>query len=88
MPRYDFACPDGHATELTLSRDELPESIICHCGETAPRRFAPPIAVIFKGPGFYSTDVTGRVGRKRRKNVGDSLHKEFDHAAARIADAI
>ena len=67
---------------------DVPPSIECMCGETADRIYGPPAAIHFRGPGFYSTDVKGRVGRKRRPNPGDDLHKEFDAPAARIADAI
>lgn len=89
MPRYDFCCPEGHVTEAIFPMAEVPAEIICpDCATAAKRVFTPPAAIHFKGPGFYSTDVKGRLERKRRPNPGDDLPVEFDHGAARIADAI
>ncbi len=88
MPTYTYRCPEGHHTEGLFKMSDHPEHIQCDCGKRARRVFEPPAAICFRGPGFYSTDVTGRIGRKRRPNPGDDLHKEFDTPAARIADSI
>lgn len=91
MPAYDFRCRRGHVTEATFAMSEIPDAITCggsSCRCRAKRIFSAPAAIHFRGGGFYSTDVTGRVGRKRRPNAGDDLHTEFDHGAARIADGI
>lgn len=89
MPRYDFKCRAGHVTEALFPMAHVPPVTSCStCKRTAKRVFSPPAAIHFRGPGFYSTDVRGRLGRKRRANPGDDLPVEFDHGAARIADAI
>lgn len=89
MPRYDFRCSEGHTSEVTCSRHEIPPTIECvTCDRPAQRVFEAPAAVHFRGPGFYATDVKGTLHRKRRSNAGDSLPKEFDSGAARIADHI
>lgn len=88
MPRYDFRCEAGHVTETIHPMADVPAEVPCQCGEIARRVFHVPAAIHFKGPGFYATDVTSRLHRKRRPNPGDALAKEFDHGAARIADAI
>lgn len=89
MPRYDFRCPAGHVTEHTFSMAEVPAATGCRmCMREAKRVYQAPAAIHFHGLGFYATDVTGRIGRRRRKNPGDDLPVEFDDAAARIADAI
>jgi hypothetical protein len=67
---------------------EVPAVVTCRCNRTAKRVFSPPAAIHFRGGGFYATDVTGRIHRKRRPNPGDDLPVEFDTPAARIADAI
>jgi hypothetical protein len=54
----------------------------------AYRVFTPPAAIHFHGPGFYATDVKGKIGRKRRPNPGDDLYRDNDLAAERIAAAI
>lgn len=90
MPRYDYRCAAGHVTEGIFPIGEAPQQVACTSCEhdTARRVFSPPAAIHFHGPGFYATDVKSKVGRRRRPNAGDSLPKEFDTAAARIADAI
>jgi putative FmdB family regulatory protein len=89
VPRYDYRCAKGHVTEARFPMAEVPPDITCgFCSDTAKRVFQAPAAIHFRGPGFYSTDVKGRIGRKRRSNPGDDLHTEFDAPAARIADAI
>lgn len=78
---------------------EVPEHTVCiECisGEplaateyvVARRVFSPPAAIHFHGPGFYSTDVKGTLHRRRRRNAGDDLHREFQADTAKIADAI
>lgn len=82
MPRYPYKCPNGHETELVLSMtDEIPATTTCMCEAQAERIWLPPVAIIFKGPGFYQTDVKGRVERKRRKNSGDRLPSIHDPQA-------
>jgi predicted nucleic acid-binding Zn ribbon protein len=102
VPRYDFRCPAGHVTEQTFAMAEVPPCIECpDCPapdassmeslegpEIAYRVYQAPAAIHFHGSGFYQTDVTSRVGRRRRPNPGDDLPVEFDTDAARIADAI
>jgi putative FmdB family regulatory protein len=89
MARYDFTCPEHGTFEHVCGMAEVEETEPCpECGQPAQRIFQVPAAIHFKGPGFYATDVTGRLHRKRRKNPGDDLPKEFDHDAARIAAGI
>ena len=64
MPIYEYRCPQGHVFELFQRiGDEAPEG--CEvCGEGPVQRVLYPVAVHFKGSGFYSTDY-GRGSRKR-----------------------
>ena len=55
MPRYDYRCESGHEEELLFPIGEAVESYICGCGSLAKRVFH-PVAVSFKGAGFYKTD--------------------------------
>lgn len=89
MPRYDYRCEFcGATTERLFPMAEVPAEVTCECDAIAHRVYAPPAAIHFHGAGFYSTDVKGALHRRRRPNAGDDLPKEFDHGAARIADAI
>ena len=64
MPTYDYRCPNGHTFELfQRMSDPLPPA--CEvCGAAPVERVLFPVAVHFKGSGFYSTDY-GRGGKKR-----------------------
>jgi len=67
MPTYDFRCPNGHTFEL-FQRMSDPAPDGCDvCGATPVERLLSPVAVHFKGSGFYSTDY----GRGARKKDGD-----------------
>ncbi len=56
MPIYEYRCPNGHLFELFQRiGDPLPEK--CEvCGEGPVERVLYPVAVHFKGSGFYTTD--------------------------------
>jgi putative FmdB family regulatory protein len=64
VPIYEYKCPQGHLFELFQRMgDPAPEK--CEiCGEGPVERVLYPVAVHFKGSGFYSTDY-GRGSRKR-----------------------
>jgi putative FmdB family regulatory protein len=70
MPIYEYRCPNGHLFELfQRMSDAQPEK--CEvCGAGPLERVLYPVAVHFKGSGFYSTDY-GRGGGRKTKD-GDS----------------
>ena len=55
MPIYEYKCPDGHAFEVVQSMSDDPVTVCEVCGKPVERVFH-PIAVHFKGSGFYTTD--------------------------------
>ena len=56
MPTYDYQCRDcGAVTEVIHSMREDGPSVCDRCGGEL-RRVLYPAGIIFKGPGFYSTD--------------------------------
>ena len=63
MPIYEYKCPDGHIFELFHGISEDPPEACSVCGKGPLTRVLHPVAVHFKGSGFYSTDY-GRGGRK------------------------
>jgi putative FmdB family regulatory protein len=64
VPIYEYRCPNGHVFELFQRIGDDPPSACEVCGEGALERVLYPVAVHFKGSGFYSTDY-GRGSRKR-----------------------
>jgi putative FmdB family regulatory protein len=85
VPIYEYKCPKGHVFELFQKMsDDQPE--VCEtCGEGPVQRVLYPVAVHFKGSGFYSTDYgKGGVARKpsrdgeRSEKSGDSSSEKAD----------
>ena len=64
MPIYEYKCPQGHLFEVFQRMDEPPPEGCEDCGEGPVQRVLYPVAVHFKGSGFYSTDY-GRGNRRR-----------------------
>ena len=62
MPIYEYKCPNGHHIEVFHGMSE-PGPRACEvCSASPMERVLHPVAVHYKGSGFYSTDY-GR-GRK------------------------
>ena len=64
MPIYEYRCPEGHVFELFQRFHEAQPEECEVCGEGPVARVLYPVAVHFKGSGFYSTDY-GRGSRKK-----------------------
>ena len=64
MPIYEYKCPNGHVFERFHGMND-PSPEVCEvCSEGPVQRVLYPVAVHFKGSGFYSTDY-GRGSRKK-----------------------
>jgi putative FmdB family regulatory protein len=61
MPIYEYKCENGHTFEVMqrMSDDALTECSVC--GAPVQRVFH-PVAIHFKGSGFYNTDY----GKRKR----------------------
>jgi putative FmdB family regulatory protein len=70
VPIYEYKCPQGHVFELFQRMSDPPPTACEICGEGPVERVLYPVAVHFKGSGFYSTDY-GRGGRKREDGSKD-----------------
>ena len=65
MPLYEYRCEDGHTFEVMQRMSDDPVQTCETCGAPVQRVFH-PVAVHFKGSGFYNTDY----GKKRRGGAG------------------
>lgn len=63
MPIYEYRCPDGHTFEVFQRMADAPVKKCEVCGKSPVEKVLFPVAVHFKGSGFYSTDY-GKGGRK------------------------
>jgi putative FmdB family regulatory protein len=63
MPIYEYRCPNGHTFEVFQRMSDPPASVCEVCGAAPVEKLLFPVAVHFKGSGFYATDY-GRGSRK------------------------
>ena len=71
MPIYEYRCENGHTFEVMQRMTDDPVAS-CQTCEAPVRRVFHPVAVHFKGSGFYNTDY----GTSRRKREMESSAKE------------
>ena len=80
MPIYEYRCPNGHTFEVFQRMSDAPVSVCETCGAGPVEKVLFPVAVHFKGSGFYATDY-GRGSRKSSKD-GDSSATSTDGGGA------
>jgi putative FmdB family regulatory protein len=69
VPIYEYRCPNGHTFEIFQRMSDAPVEVCATCGAGPVEKILFPVAVHFKGSGFYSTDY-GRGSRKGVKEDG------------------
>jgi putative FmdB family regulatory protein len=79
MPIYEYRCLNGHTFEVIQSMSDDPVETCEVCGAPVERVFH-PVAVHFKGSGFYSTDYAGKAkaGKDGGESSGDSGGESSD----------
>jgi putative FmdB family regulatory protein len=82
VPIYEYRCPNGHTFEVFQKMTEPPPGACPTCGAGPVEKILFPVAVHFKGSGFYSTDY-GRGKKKPRE--GDAAAPK-DKAADKPAE--
>jgi putative FmdB family regulatory protein len=72
MPIYEYRCPNGHLFELfQRMTDDQPE--VCEvCSEGPVARVLHPVAVHYKGSGFYTTDYGKGSSKRAGSKDGDA----------------
>jgi putative FmdB family regulatory protein len=70
VPFYEYRRPDGTTFEVMQKMSDNPLTHDPETGEPVERVFS-PIAIHFKGKGFYNTDY-GTKKRNREKSSSDS----------------
>ena len=86
MPIYEYRCPDGHQFEVFQSMSDDPVTECEVCGKPVERVFH-PIAVHFKGSGFYNTDYgTARRKRETEKSAKEGADKHDSKAKESKSD--
>jgi putative FmdB family regulatory protein len=73
MPIYEYRCDNGHTFEVMQKMTDDPVATCSACDAPVARVFH-PVAVHFKGKGFYNTDY----GTKRRNRELERSGKSGD----------
>ena len=71
MPIYEYRCRNGHTFEVFQRMSDDPVTACEECGAPVERVFH-PVAVHFKGSGFYNTDYKGKEKAGAASKDGDS----------------
>jgi putative FmdB family regulatory protein len=74
VPIYEYRCPNGHTFEVFQRMTDPPPDGCPTCAAGPLEKLLFPVAVHFKGSGFYSTDY-GRGNRKAAAKEGESSDK-------------
>jgi len=77
MPIYEYRCENGHVFEVfqSMSDDAVTECEVC--GAPVERVFH-PVAVHFKGSGFYTTDYKNKGAGKSSSDGGSDSKSSSD----------
>ena len=91
MPIYGYKCTNGHVFEAIQSMSEDPLTKCEQCGAPVERVFH-PVAVHFKGSGFYSTDYaskgkSGEDGSDKESKPKSSENKDKAEKAPAKSDS-
>src|SRR5689334_16481870 len=77
MPIYEYKCENGHVFDVIQKINDDPLTECQECGAPAARVFS-PVAVHFKGSGFYNTDY----GRKKASAAANGGSSEGSESAS------
>jgi putative FmdB family regulatory protein len=71
VPIYEYKCENGHVFDVIQKMSDEPLSECQECGAPA-ERVLHPVAVHFKGSGFYNTDY----GKKKKAGANGGTGSE------------
>lgn len=74
MPIYEYRCDKGHQFEVMQRMTDDPV-VSCETCSAPVERVFHPVAVHFKGSGFYSTDYGSRNRARELKEAGEGKGK-------------
>ena len=75
MPIYEYRCQRGHKFEVMQRMSDDP-IVSCETCEAPVQRVFHPVAVHFKGSGFYNTDYGTRRRSREMKEAAEGGGKE------------
>jgi putative FmdB family regulatory protein len=75
MPIYEYRCEQGHTFEVMQRMTDDPV-VTCQTCEAPVQRVFHPVAVHFKGSGFYNTDYGTRKRAKEKDASSDGASSD------------
>ncbi len=72
MPAYEYRCPNGHLFERFQSMTAPPPDTCDVCGAAPVEVVLYPVAIHYKGSGFYTTDYGKGKTAKKEGDGGSS----------------
>ena len=82
MPIYEYRCPKGHTFERFQSMSAAAPEKCDVCGASPVEIVLYPVAVHYKGSGFYSTDYGKKGKAAAKKDGGDSGSSSGDSGSS------
>jgi putative FmdB family regulatory protein len=86
MPIYEYRCDRGHTFEVMQQMTEDPLTSCSTCDAPVQRVFH-PVAVHFKGSGFYTTDYAKKKATGASDSAPKSDSKKSESKDSKPADA-
>jgi putative FmdB family regulatory protein len=85
VPTYEYRCDNGHVFEVIQRMADDPVSSCEECGAPVQRVFH-PVAVHFKGSGFYSTDYGRNRGGGGKDDSGSKQESSKETTASKSSE--
>ena len=82
MPIYEYRCPEGHTFERFQSMTAPAPEKCDVCGAGPVELVLYPVAIHYKGSGFYTTDY-GKKEKKDESKSSDSKPKDSKPAESK-----
>ncbi len=86
MPIYEYRCEQGHTFEVMQRMTDDPVATCATCSAPVERVFH-PVAVHFKGSGFYNTDYGTRKRSRELKDAGEGKGKHAKDEGSSKSDS-
>jgi putative FmdB family regulatory protein len=86
MPIYEYRCENGHNFEVLQSMSDDPVETCEVCGAPV-QRVMHPVAVHFKGSGFYTTDYGKKKNGAKASSSSSSESKESSSSDTKTKDS-
>src|SRR5437899_1328345 len=87
MPLYEYKCPNGHLFEVIHKMQEPGPEKCEICGAAPVVVVLHPVAVHYKGSGFYTTDYGSRKSKAATKESGGSDSSSSDSGGSSGGDS-